>query len=221
MFSISIDSEIKAKCPRLVLNTLQCDAHFSLSNKLLWLLIENVRYEICHTMAISDISKCPPVQKAREAYKALGKDPSRYRPSAEALLRRILQGKPLYKVNNMIDILNMISIKSAISIGGYDTDKIQGNEIFLCTGNESDQYCAIGRGPLNIGELPVLKDRLGPFGNPTSDSERTSVTERTKSFLMVFFNFEGSGVIEKWINESKEMLTQYAGGEKFVVHTFG
>jgi DNA/RNA-binding domain of Phe-tRNA-synthetase-like protein len=220
MFSIAIDPAVRAKCPGLILNTLHCEAIFSCMNESLWLYIENLRQEICHTLKISDISKLPPVQKAREGYKALGKDPSRYRLSAEALLRRILQGKSLYKVNNMIDILNIISVKSGISIGGYDTDKIQGNEIILSAGSESDQYTAIGRGQLNISGLPVLKDRMGPFGNPTSDSERTCITESTKYFLMVFFDFEGSGIVEKWIHESKEMLTQYASGKDFVVNSF-
>jgi DNA/RNA-binding domain of Phe-tRNA-synthetase-like protein len=219
MLSIIIDPHIRVKCPRLILNALQCNVTFSLENEPLWLYIEEILVQIRNELTIEDISKIPPVRKAREAYKALGKDPSRYRLSAEALLRRILQGKSLYKVNNIIDILNVISVRSGISIGGYDLERIQG-KIVLSVGNEDDLYYAIGRGQLNISGLPVLKDMVGPFGNPTSDSERTCVTNKTRNFLMVFFNFEGSGVIEEWLTESKGLLIQYAQGKDFIVTAY-
>src|SRR4030042_2088561 len=190
MIPITIDSKIREKCPRLMLNAIQCRVSCSRENKMLWLYIEKSLTCIRDTLKKNDISKIPAIQKAREAYKTIGKDPSRYRLSAEALLRRILQGKGLYKVNNAIDILNIISIKSGISIGGYDADRIQG-EIVLSTVNENEEYYAIGRGLLNICNMPVLRDFVGSFGSPTSDSERTSVTDKTKNFLMVFFNFEG------------------------------
>ena len=214
MISITIDPGIRVKCPQLTLNMLQCEVSFAAENELLWLLIEKTLDEIRAALTLEDISKLPPIHKAREAYKALGKDPSRYRLSAEALLRRTLQGKSLYKVNNIIDMLNLISVRSGISIGGYDVEKIQ-EGIWLTVGNESDLYNAIGRGQLNIGGLPVLKDAVGPFGNPTSDSERTCVTDKTRNFLMVFFNFEGTETIEEWLLESKNLLVQYARGKNF------
>lgn len=218
MLTITIDPVVRAKCPRLILNTLQCGVSFSDENESLWTGIENTVDEIRASLKMEDIGKIPSIQKAREAYKALGKDPSRYRLSAEALLRRITQGKSLYKVNNVIDILNLISVRSGISIGGYDTEKIQ-DRIILTVGNESDLYYAIGRGQLNISCLPVLRDNAGPFGNPTSDSERTCVSDKTRNFLMVFFNFEGSDFIEKWLFESKDLLVHYAGGKDFVTAT--
>ena len=214
MKSITIDPDIRVKCPQLTLNVLQCEVSYIAENELLWFLVEKTLDEIRTALSIEDISKIPPIHKAREAYKALGKDPSRYRLSAEALLRRILQGKSLYKVNNIIDILNLISVRSGISIGGYDAEKIQ-DGIRLSVGNESDLYHAIGRGQLNICSLPVLKDAVGPFGNPTSDSERTCVTEKIRNFLMVFFNFEGSCTIEEWLTESKNLLVEYARGKDF------
>jgi len=220
MLSVTIDPSIRLKCPGLMLNTLQCEISCSRVNEALWLYIEEALAAIRNELKIETISKMPPIRMAREAYKALGKDPSRYRLSAEAMLRRILQGKGLYRVNNIIDILNLISVRSGISIGGYDREKIQDN-IMLTVGKESNLYHAIGRGQMNISGLPVLADKDGPFGNPTSDSDRTCVTNMTKNFLMVFFNFEGSGNAEVWLNESKNLFIQFARGSNFQETVYG
>lgn len=214
MIPITINSEIREKCPKLLLNALQCQISFSQKNDMLWLYIEKSLTDIRNTMKIDDITKISAIKKAREAYRALGKDPSRYRVSAEALLRRILQGKGLYNVNNVIDILNIISIKSGISIGGYDADCIEG-AITFSIANEEEKYNAIGRGVLNIGNIPVLRDSIGSFGSPTSDSERTCITNKAKNFLMVFFNFEGTEDVREWLIESKNLLTEYAEAKDF------
>jgi DNA/RNA-binding domain of Phe-tRNA-synthetase-like protein len=221
MLSISIDPEIRKKCPCLTLDILQCEISFSRENEDFWRYAEKTLAEVRTICRVDEISKIPAIRQARQAYKALGKDPSRYRVSAEALLRRILQGKGLYKVNNAIDILNLISIRSGISIGGYDADKIRGDSI-LSIGDENSLYNAIGRGLLNIGNLPVLRDSAGFFGNPTSDSERTFVTEETRNFLMVFFNFEGTAGVREWLDESQRLLIQYAQAKEcFVIQGIG
>ncbi len=214
VLSITIDEKVRAKCPRLILHTLSCGISLSPDNDLLWQIMDKTMGEIRSALTLEELCKIPAIHEARQAYKALGKDPSRYRLSAEALMRRMLQGKNLYRVNTIIDILNLVSVRSGISIGGYDAEKIR-DTVILTVGNEGDQYQAIGRGLMNISGLPVLKDALGPFGNPTSDSERTSVTDKTKTFIMAFFNFGGSETIEEWLIESKNLLVQYAGGKHF------
>lgn len=214
MLSITIDPAIREKCPRLTLDLLQCTVSVSGENETFWQYVEKTLTEVRDKFRVDEISNIPAIRKARDAYKALGKDPSRYRLSAEALLRRVLQGKGLYKVNNAIDILNIISIRSGISIGGYDADKIRGN-ITLSKAGENIAYSAIGRGLLNIENMPVLFDSAGSFGNPTSDSERTCVTEETRNFLMVFFNFEGTEAVRTWIDESERLLIQYAKAKEF------
>lgn len=127
-----------------------------------------------------------PLTATRQAYKILGKDPARYRPAAEALSRRVRQGKDLSLINNVIDINNLISLQTGLSIGAYDRATITGPSR-LERADETMSYRGIGRGPLNLSALPVLCDAAGPFGSPTSDSERSMVTGDTGDLLMVFY----------------------------------
>ena len=143
----------------------------------------------------------------RSAYKSLGKEPSRYRPSAEALRRRIKSMKGLYQISPAVDIINYISIKSGISIGGYDLEKIL-PPIKLNIGGKQP-YDAVGRGALNIEFLPCLYDSDGPFGSPTSDSSRTMITPHTKKLLMVFFDFLGNELNSKYVDEAEKLLEKY------------
>jgi DNA/RNA-binding domain of Phe-tRNA-synthetase-like protein len=144
--------------------------------------------EIQQSISMEDITKIPAINAARKAYKQCGKDPSRYRPSADSLIRRIVKGNDLYRVNNVVDYLNLVSIQTGISIGGYDTSKIVGNPI-MDIGSATEVYYGIGRGILNIEGLPVLRDDKGAFGSPTSDSERTMISKETNHAAFVFYDF--------------------------------
>ncbi len=209
---INIQPIIKEKCPNLKLGILKTHVHVQNSNESLWAIIDQKLEERQAELELDVVSKLPTIQSTRKAYKALGKKPGRYRPSAEALTRRILQGKGLYKVNNVVDCLNLISVCSGYSIGGYDLQNIEG-QIQLGRGEEKEPYEAIGRGELNIAGLPVLRDNTGAFGSPTSDSSRTMVTEKTTQFLMIFFNFGNHDNLDFWLNESKELLEKFAKSE--------
>lgn len=145
---------------------------------------------IQNRLRLDQITELPAVAATRRAYKMLGKDPSRYRPSAEALLRRVVQGKGLYWVNNVVDALNLVSATSGFSIGGYDAACING-PVTMDIGRRGEPYRAIGRGVLNVEGLPVLRDDTSAFGSPTSDSQRTMVSAQTEYFLAVFFDFVG------------------------------
>ena len=140
----------------------------------------------------SAISSLPNGAATRAAYRALGKDPARYRPSSEALLRRVAQGKALPRVNALVDAGNLASIRTAWPIGFYDADKLA-PPIRLRPGKSGETYEAIGRGPLNLAGLPLLADTIGPFGSPTSDSLRTSLQEDAGRALFVVFCFGPSG----------------------------
>lgn len=146
---------------------------------------------------------------SRSVYKQLGKDPSRYRISSDSLFRRIIKKKGMYYVNNVVDINNIISLKTLWSIGAYDFEKITGSIVYG-VGSKEDEYEGIGRGVLNIENLPVLKDDLGPFGSATSDSLRTMVTEDTHELLMVIHAFGGPIGLEESLNEIRDYLERYA-----------
>ena len=122
---------------------------------------------------IDSIKEMPAIQATRQAYKKCGKDPSRYRPSSEALCRRLLRGLSLYQIDTLVDLINLASINSGHSIGGFDRDKIQGNKLVLGIGKAGEPYEGIGRGELNIEGMPVYRDAVGGVGTPTSDNERT------------------------------------------------
>jgi DNA/RNA-binding domain of Phe-tRNA-synthetase-like protein len=136
--------------------------------------------------------------------------------SAEALLRRTVQGKELYRVNNVVDLLNLVSVSTGFSIGGYDAGKIDGAVVFGI-GHADEPYEGIGRGKLNIESLPVFRDNLGAFGSPTSDSVRTSVTLETKRFLMIIIDFGALPELEQATEMAVKLLKNYAKADNFEI----
>ena len=157
MISITLSSEISEACPDLHVLAIACQVKNTEPDERLWEEITRVEEDIRSTCKIEDINKWTPIFATRQAYKRLGKDPNRYRPSAEALRRRILRGLPLYKIDTLVDIVNLVSIRSGYSIGGFDADKIVGG-LELGVGKEGEIYHGIGRGELNIAGLPVYRD---------------------------------------------------------------
>ena len=176
----------------------------------LWQEIQNVGNEIRTSLQLADINKRPAISGTRKAYKALGKDPNRYRPSAEALCRRLVKEMELYRIDILVDLINLISIKSGYSIGGFDIDKISGNTITLGVGHKEDIYEAIGRGTLNIEGLPVYRDTIGGIGTPTSDVDRTKLTIGTKRLLMTINIYETEMPIEDVKQLTIGLLEKYA-----------
>lgn len=172
-------------------------------------LSDTVAKRIRANYSVEDIRSIELINQTRNAYRKTGKDPARYRPSAEALCRRIAGGKSLYPVSNIVDLLNLISVESGFSIGGYDRERIEG-EISVGIGKENEVYGAIGRGNLNIAGLPVLRDNRGAFGSPTSDSVRTRITGLTTEFMMVFFDFEGRGPVEETLQKSAAYFSAFS-----------
>lgn len=208
MTPLQLSEEIRAKVPNMRLGCLECNVTLSYDNPSLWEAIEAGCATIAEQLEVPDIAKQPTIAATRKAYKATGKDPSRYRPSAEALTRRVVKGKGLYKVNNVVDLLNLVSIRSGFSIGGWDVAHIEETAI-LGIGQEGEPYAAIGRGELNIAGLPLFRDEKGAFGTPTSDSERTCVRETTTRFLMVFYDFDSDSSLEGFMDEAENLLKQY------------
>ena len=142
----------------------------------------------------------------------MGKDPNRYRPSAEALRRRILRDLPLYRIDTLVDLINLVSIRSGYSIGGFDADKIEG-DLTLGVGREGELYQGIGRGVLNIAGLPVYRDQIGGIGTPTSDEERTKISMETTSLLMIINGYSGSEGLSEAGEYAIDLLRRYASAE--------
>jgi DNA/RNA-binding domain of Phe-tRNA-synthetase-like protein len=140
------------------------------------------RDELMGIAASSD----PVISNVRTAFKLIGKDPSRYRPSSEALTRRIVAGKSLLSINNVVDAGNLTSLMTGIPIGCYDAAWIKG-DLRLNIGTPGETYGGIGLGAINLEGLAVLGDSDGPFGSPFSDSQRTAVTEKTTDLVLVLY----------------------------------
>lgn len=170
--------------------------------------IENAVVEIRNQVNLDEIKSLEVIASARDAYKIIGNDPNRYRPSADALLRRIVKGSDIYRINNVVDTLNLISIQSGFSIGGYDIDKIEG-DIELGIGKKNEPYEGIGRGKFNISNLLVLRDARSAFGSPTSDSERTMITDSTNKILFIFFDFGNHSSLLQYLDASTNLLKRF------------
>ena len=206
---IAISPKIRKACPQLTLAVLACKVTNSATSDDFWLEMEAEINRIKATFSIEEINKRPEIAATRKAYKTLGKDPNRYRPSAEALCRRIVRQIPVYKVSTLVDIINLVSIRSGFSIGGFDADKIQG-DIELGVGTNEDEFEAIGRGLLNVEGLPLYRDQIGGIGTPTSDNERTKISDNTTSLLMIINGYSGKIGLQEAVNHSIELLRKYA-----------
>ena len=132
------------------------------------------------------------IAATRKVYRVCGKDPSRYRPASEALIRRMLQGKQLYQRDTLVDLVNLASIAFGYSIGGFDADKFEGETLTLGIGKAGEPYEGIGRGNINIEGLPVYRDRLGGVGTPTSDNERTKMMSDTSHLVVLINGYDGN-----------------------------
>ena len=153
--------------------------------------------------------------------KRCGKDPSRYRPSAEALRRRLLRGLELYQIDTLVDLINLVSLRTGYSIGGFDADKIQGTDLCLGIGRAEEPFEGIGRGVLNIEGLPVFRDAAGGIGTPTSDNERTKMDVGTRHILAVINGYDGDTArLQQAAEMTQELLRKYASSDGGSIHYF-
>ncbi len=155
--------------------------------------------------------------EARNLYKSFSMDPSRHRPSSEALLRRVMKGKDLYRINNAVDSCNLASLTFLLPVGMYDLDLVVG-DISLRAGLPDESYQGIRKGDVHLSGRLGLFDQDGPFGSPTSDSARTCVSEKTKSILAVIMatNSFPENKMEAALSTFGYLFGKYCNGlEKF------
>ena len=206
MIQIIVSKEIEQVCPRFVGAAVEANVVNSPFCAPLWeeihALGEQYRMELDTTLIKERI---PGIAATRSVYKACGKDPSRYRPAAEALIRRMLQGKELYQIDTLVDLINLASIKYGYSIGGFDADKFVGDTLTLGVGCAGEPYEGIGRGMINIEGLPVYRDKDGGVGTPTSDNERTKIEIETTHLLTLINGYDGD---EQQVLANAEFIQQ-------------
>jgi len=209
---VSIDSELKAKCARVALACVTAEVLAGATPEGLDQELRACEEKILKLPEPKAVLEAGAILATRAAYKALGKDPARYRGSAEALLRRVIAGKGLPRINNVVDVINLVSVESRLPVGLYDLAHVQGDVVFRA-GRAGETYKGIGKYDLNLEGLPVFCDAAGPHGSPTSDSERTMVTLETKKVIAIIISFGGADSLQRWTKEMSELLLKHASGK--------
>ncbi len=202
---IIVSNEIENVCPNFIGACVEAKVKNSQYCQDLWNEINTLGEEFKNKLTIETLKEISGIAATRRIYRICGKDPSRYRPAAEALIRRILQGKTLYQIDTLVDLINLASMKYGYSLGGFDADKFVGNTLELGVGKEGEPYDGIGRGMINIQGLPVYRDGIGGVGTPTSDNERTKITINTNHLLVLINGYDGN---EALVRQNAEFVQQ-------------
>lgn len=211
MKKIIIDEEMKQLWKDTRIGCLQYKVKVEKKNPELWDYLKKHTFKKVRDVLFDmGVNEAPNIKESRAAYKAFGKDPSRYRVSSEALWRRIGQGKGLYEVNTVVDVNNLISIESGFSVGSYDTANID-EELVFRVGRPGETYKGIGKEEINIEFLPVIADSKGAIGSSTSDSERAMITEDAVEVLTLIYSFSKNHDLEKALKAGEEYFKKYAG----------
>ena len=210
-FNLTVSQEIKSACPVYAGAAVYATVQNTLYHEGLWEEIGAFTLDLISNTKLEDIKNQPVIAATREAYKRCGKDPGRYRPSAEALRRRLMRGIALYQIDTLVDLINLVSLRTGHSIGGFDADKIVGTELTLGIGKTDEPFEGIGRGILNIEGLPLYRDAVGGIGTPTSDNERTKMDMNTTHILAIINGYNGSEGLVEAVELTKRLLVDYAG----------
>lgn len=216
---IIVSKEIESVCPNFVGACVEAQVKNSPYCAELWQEINALGEHYRQVLSTETLKAISGIEATRRVYRACGKDPSRYRPAAEALIRRQLKGKDLYQIDTLVDLVNLASIRYGYSIGGFDADKFQGDTLTLGVGREGEPYEGIGRGMINIAGLPVYRDAVGGVGTPTSDNERTKISLSTTHLVVLINGYDGdeSQVVAnaQYIQELVRKYAQSDGGSFF------
>lgn len=219
--NIIVSEKIAAVCPQFLGAAIE--AHVRNTNYCpeLWQEINALCEDYRSRFTTVNIKEMSAIEATRRVYRACGKDPSRYRPSSEALIRRIVQGKPLYQIDTLVDLVNLASMKYGYSIGGFDADKFVGDTLTLGVGESGEPYEGIGRGMLNIEGMPVYRDQMGGVGTPTSDNERTKIDLTTTHVLILVNGYDGNAdTVTANAAFLKSLLERYAAAKNVTITTY-
>lgn len=214
MMKVIVSQEIERVCPDFVGACVEAQVVNSPYCAPLWEEINALGANYREQLTTESLKQMPSIEATRRVYRACGKDPSRYRPASEALIRRMLQGKELYQRDTLVDLINLASIAFGYSIGGFDADRFVGDTLTLGVGRHDEPYEGIGRGMINIEGLPVYRDAAGGVGTPTSDHERTKIQMSTTRLVVLINGYDGC---EERVCANAEyiqqLLRRYAGSD--------
>lgn len=208
MINVTVSPEIESVCPGFVGACVEAQVRNSEFCQPLWDEINALGEHYRKTLTTETLKTLPGIAATRRVYRACGKDPSRYRPASEALIRRMLQGKELYQIDTLVDLINLASIAYGYSIGGFDADKFEGDTLTLGIGREGEPYEGIHRGMVNIAGLPVYRDAEGGVGTPTTDNERTKIDITTTHLVVLINGYDGN---EQRVRENAEYIQRLVG----------
>jgi DNA/RNA-binding domain of Phe-tRNA-synthetase-like protein len=169
---------------------------------------EDFELEVARTVQVAKSGEVGGVERARELYRRFGLDPTRVRPSSEALLRRLKKGEPLPRINSLVDVANALSVQLQVPVGLYDLDKVKGDELVVRLGGKGEGYTGIGKERVNVEGRICIADAEGPCGNPSADSARTMITTETERAAWIYF----LPVREDDIDRTAELVAVFGRG---------
>jgi DNA/RNA-binding domain of Phe-tRNA-synthetase-like protein len=169
---------------------------------------EDFELEVARTVQVAKSGEVGGVERARELYRRFGLDPTRVRPSSEALLRRLKKGEPLPRINSLVDVANALSVQLQVPVGLYDLDKVKGDELVVRLGGKGEGYAGIGKERVNVEGRICVADAEGPCGNPSADSARTMITTETERAAWIYF----LPVREDDIDRTAELVAVFGRG---------
>ena len=210
---IGIDNQLFSVYSEIRLGLLHFQAEVKESDSAFWKYMDNdVLPKVRSSIEGKEWNEIPGIKGSRAAYKAFGRNPGRYRVSSEALIRRVRRSDKLYHVNSVVDVNNLISVESGLSVGSYDLAHIHG-AITLRKAEKGEGYTGIGKDFLDLENLLVLSDDDGIFGCSMSDSTRAMVTTDTKDILVVIYCFENDIDLQALLNNAKEAFQKFADSQ--------
>jgi len=169
---------------------------------------EDFELEVKRATTAAKTGEVPSLDRARELYRRFGTDPTRMRPSSEALLRRIKKGGSLPRINSLVDVANAMSVELQVPVGLYDLGKVSGEELLIRLGRDGESYEGIGKEKVNVAGRICVADAEGPCGNPSADSARTMITTDTESAAWIYF----LPVREDDIDRTAELIAVFGRG---------
>lgn len=220
---VIVTEEIETVCPNFVGACVEANVENTPYCQALWDEIHALGERYKATLTTESLKLLSGIAATRTVYRTCGKDPSRYRPASEALIRRMLQDKELYQIDTLVDLINLASITFGYSIGGFDADKFEGDALTLGIGKNGEPYEGIHRGMINIEGLPVYRDAKGGVGTPTSDNERTKIELSTTHLLVLINGYDGDEANVRANAEFiQELLRKYckSDGGRYSIYKF-